>query len=171
MTEQVQHRDDARRNNRPFFKRIRGVIHNEDGVSAVEFALLAPMLVFALLAMVDLGFAISERMTIGHILRAGAQSATENVGTTAIDRILRTTAADMMAVAEPGTTGDDTSLALSVQLICTCATQPGVGVACTTTCAGDQPTQIFYALSGTKTYAGLILPRFSQSKSLQVQVR
>jgi Flp pilus assembly protein TadG len=45
----------------------------EDGVSAVEFALIAPILFLSLLAMVDVGFAIHERMTIDHVLRAGAQ--------------------------------------------------------------------------------------------------
>lgn len=165
---------DYRRSNRPTppFRRTIGSFAGDDaGVSAVEFALLAPMLVFALLATVDLGLALTERMTIGHILRAGAQGATEDVGITSVDRILRTTAAKNMTVAAAGTTGDDSSLALTVSRICSCPDQPSVAVACSATCTGSAPTQIFYALSGQKTYAGLILPRFSQSGSLQVQVR
>ncbi|MBQ2262942.1 MAG: pilus assembly protein [Loktanella sp.] len=171
MTEQVRHQEDAPRNNRPSRKRNRGIIHDEAGVSAVEFALFAPMLVFSLLAMVDLGFAISERMTIGHILRAGAQEAIKHTGTEAVDGVLRKTATGVMPVAGPDANGDETSLALRVRMICSCAAAPAVEVACATTCPGDQPTQIFYALSGSKTYSGLILPQFSQTKSLQVQVR
>ena len=156
---------------RRFSSRIAGVLRADDGVSAVEFALLAPMLVFALMAMVDLGFAISERMTIGHILRAGAQEATKNTGAETINHVLRTTARDEMPLAANGAIGDDTSLSLSVRLLCVCPTSPKTEVVCTTTCQGGQPTQIFYALSGSKTFSGLILPRFSQSKALQVQVR
>lgn len=154
-----------------FFRMVRNVMHNSDGVSAVEFALLAPMLIFSTLAMVDLGLAISERMTIGHILRSGAQSATENVGTTRISQVMRTTAAKNMTVVAAGSAGTDTAIALSAVRICACASQPSVAVACSTTCTPNAPTQVYYVLSGSKTYDGLILPRFTQSKSLEVQVR
>lgn len=153
------------------FRILRDVLRENDGVSATEFALLAPLLIFCILAMADLGLAISERMTIGHILRAGAQSATEDVGLARVDLLLRATAAKNMTVAAAAAAGTDTSLALTVRRICACATQPSVELACSTTCAQNAPTQIYYILSGTKTYAGLILPRFSQSKSLEVQVR
>ncbi len=150
------------------FRTSRDVMHKTDGVSAVEFALLAPMLIFAILATVDLGLAISERMTIGHILRAGAQSAIENVGDSQISLVMRTTAAKNLTVADTGT---DTSIALAVEKMCACSAQPSVAVACSTTCTPNAPTQIYYILTGSKTYAGLILPRFKQSKTLEVQVR
>lgn len=171
MKQQVRHSQQARRHGRPFCQITRTIIKDASGVSAVEFALFAPMLVFSLLAMVDLGFAISERMAIGHILRAGAQEATEHGGPADIDRVLRATATGVMPLATPGATGDATSLALQVRLLCTCATAPELEVVCTTTCPADQPTQIFYALSASKTYSGLLLPRIAQSRSLQVQVR
>src|ERR1700680_520925 len=47
---------------------------SEAGVSAVEFALFAPILFFALVAAADVGLAEYERMTIDHVLRTGAQS-------------------------------------------------------------------------------------------------
>jgi Flp pilus assembly protein TadG len=156
---------------RSLFRTVREVVRNDNGVSAAEFALLAPMLVFAVLATVDLGLAISERLTIGHILRAGAQSAIGDVGTANVDLVLRTTAAKNMSVAAAGTSGNDTSLALTVTRICSCPSQPSVALACSTTCAANAPTQIYYVLSGKKTYSGLILPRFAQSKTLEVQVR
>ncbi len=170
------HRSETSRHCRPlagsFVRRsICDVLYEENGVSALEFALLAPMLVVAVLAMVDLGLASSERMTIGHILRAGAQSATEDAGIANVDLVLRTTAAKNMTVVATGTTGTDTSLALSVRRMCACAAQPSVEVACSTTCAQSAPTQIYYILSGNKTYSGLLLPRIVQSKTLEVQVR
>lgn len=143
----------------------------DDGVSAIEFALLAPMLVLALLATVDVGLALTERMTIDHVLRAGAQSATAGVDVAAIDQVLRTTAANNFTLAAPGATGDDSALALTVSRVCACAEQPGTAVACSTTCAGSASTQIFYDLAGQKTYSGIILPRFGLSPALQVQVR
>ncbi len=171
MGHRIRHPVHFKAGNRRFMRRTPDILHDETGVSAVEFALLAPLLVFGLLAAVDLGFAISERMTIDHVLRAGAQGATDDVGIAAVGQILRTTAAKTMTVAETGTTGNDTSLALDVSRMCTCAAQPTVAVGCSTTCADSAPTQIFYALFASKTYAGLILPRFSLSKSLQVQIR
>ena len=143
----------------------------DEGVSAVEFGLLAPMLVFALLATVDVGLALTEQMTISHVLRAGAQSATEAKDAAVIDQVLRVTAANNFTVAAPGTAGSDTSLALQVDRICSCAEQPGVAVTCSTTCPGEAPTQVFYTLAGEKTYSGLILPQFRLSPAIQVQVR
>lgn len=154
-----------------FARMLHAVIRNEDGLSATELALLAPILIFSILATADLGLALSERMTLGHILRAGAQSATEDVGIAKIDLSLRTTAAKNMTVAAAGTAGTDTTVALSVRRICSCAARPSVALACSTTCDQQAPTQIYYILSGSKTYSGLILPRFQQSKSLEVQVR
>jgi len=148
---------------------LRAFLRDEQGVSAVEFALIAPMLTFALLAMVDTGFAISERMTIGHVLRAGAQGASMDIGESAVDQILRRTAEKNMTVATAS--GDDTALALEVRLFHSCPEEPSAPVERNATCDGDSPTQIFYVLSGSKTYAGLILPRFSLSRELRVQVR
>lgn len=147
------------------------LIRAEDGVSAIEFALLAPVLVIALLGMVDLGLAVNERMAIDHVLRAGAQSAAAGEDIAVIDQVIRTTAKNNFTVAAPDATGDDTSLALTVNRLCTCAEQPETSVVCSTTCAGNAPTQIFYALTGQKTYSGNLLPRFSLSPTLQVQFR
>lgn len=147
------------------------VLRRNEGMSAVEFALLAPVLIIGVLGTVDAGLSIFERMTIGHILRAGAQSATTDVGVSQVDLVLRTTAAKNMTVAVSGAAGTDSSLALSVRRACACAAQPAVELACSTTCAQNAPTQIYYIMSGTKTYSGLLLPRFSQTKTLKVQVR
>lgn len=156
---------------RAFFRMIHSVNRKDDGVAATELALLAPLLIFSVLAATDLGLAITERMTLGHILRAGAQSATEDVGVTKISQSLRTTAAKNMTVAATGAAGTDTTVALTVRRMCACAAQPSVELACSATCAQKAPTQIYYILSGSKTYSGLLLPRISQTKSLKVQVR
>ena len=47
----------------------------EAGVAAMEFALFAPMIIFGLLTMVDIGRAVTERMEMDRNVRAGAQAA------------------------------------------------------------------------------------------------
>jgi pilus assembly protein CpaE len=54
-------------------KKVRDLKRSEAGVSAIEFALVAPVLALGLVAMADIGLALYERMTIDHVLRAGAQ--------------------------------------------------------------------------------------------------
>ncbi|MGR3593970.1 MAG: TadE/TadG family type IV pilus assembly protein [Limimaricola soesokkakensis] len=147
------------------------LIRAEDGVSAIEFALLAPVLVVALLGTVDLGLALNERMAIDHVLRAGAQSATAGNDLATIDRVLRNTAKQNFTLAEPDTAGNDTALALTISRLCTCPEQPKMAVTCSATCTGSAPTQIFYAFAGKKTYSGNLLPRFTLSSALRVQVR
>ena len=50
--------------------RLSALVRSEDGVSAVEFALFAPILFFGLLSAVDIGFALHERMTIDHAAKS-----------------------------------------------------------------------------------------------------
>lgn len=147
------------------------LLRNQDGVSALEFALFAPFLIFTIMASADVGMAVSERMTIGHILRSGAQVATSSTSVATVDQILRTTAVKNMQVAAAGVSGDDLQLSLNVDRRCTCPSQPAVSVECSATCENNDPTQVFYLMSAEKTYSGLILPRFSQARTIQVQLR
>jgi pilus assembly protein CpaE len=70
----------------------RSVLAEESGASAVEFALFAPVLCLALLTTIDLGTALSQRMSLGHVLRSGAQVAMEDPGTAKVERVLESTA-------------------------------------------------------------------------------
>src|ERR1700688_4083501 len=77
---------------RPFRSWIGTWRKSEKGASAAEFALFAPVLFLALVATVDVGLAEYERMTIDHILRAGAQSAMADQGQGQILKIVQNTA-------------------------------------------------------------------------------
>lgn len=113
-------------------------VRNCRGAAAVEFALIAPALVAAILAMADVGLALNARMNMDTILRSAAQ----------------------VAMTDPGLTGLQTSLtALSggtgftatAQLRCDCGTVAG----CTTTCS--TPTDyVGYRLSATGTYSSIV---------------
>jgi pilus assembly protein CpaE len=157
---------------RPLLSRARRL--GEDGVSAVEFALIAPILFLSLLAMVDIGFAIHERMTIDHVLRAGAQEAMFDPGVVHVLKVLNTTAAKSFPA------GADAPV-FKVERNCACPQAKDVWVDCSTTCAGPTPTYVYYRLSGAKTYEGMIFNGqrsfgrdwmvITLAPTLQVQVR
>lgn len=142
----------------------------EDGVSAVEFALFAPILFFALVAAVDLGLAEYERMTLDHALRAGAQSAMADQGPDAVLKVVQNTASKNFTLADE-TTQTAGAVSIAVRRFCACAENTAVEVACSTTCSGSAPTFVYYRLSGTKIYDGMIMPDITLSPAVQVQVR
>lgn len=142
---------------------LRILRRGEDGVSAVEFALFAPILFFGLLATVDLGLAIYERMTIDHVLRAGAQAAMADPGKPGVLTVLNTTAAKNFPGAD--------APVFTVDRDCACPEAKGTVVACSTTCSGPTSTFIYYHLSGAKDYQGMIIPKIALGPKMQVQVR
>jgi pilus assembly protein CpaE len=130
----------------------------DDGVSAVEFALFAPILFFVLLATTDLGLALYQRMTIDHVLRSGAQSAILDPGTASVRKVLASTAAKNFVVSSAcgASTGDE--LDVCVDRYFACPENAGVPVPSSTFCAGSQAPNIYYRLAGSKHYDGLFLP-------------
>ncbi|MGQ7791080.1 TadE family protein [Faunimonas sp. B44] len=142
----------------------------------MEFALLAPILFFGLLATVDLGLALHERMSIDHALRAGAQSAMTDPGPAAVRRIVEETAGRNFTVASGTTDGTtflagQSPLAVEVERFCACPSSPDAAVGCGTACAGGQPTYVFYRLTGEKPYEGMLIPDLGLSAAVQVQTR
>lgn len=144
----------------------------EDGVSAVEFALFAPILFLSLLAMVDLGLAFYERMTIDHVLRAGAQVAMDDPGRDRVLDVLNSTAAKNFPLAE-GAEPDGTKVPkFKVDYpIYACPENNDVAVASSTTCAGPTATSIYYRLVGEKTYDAMFIPQIDLAPTIRVQVR
>lgn len=52
---------------------LRRFRRNEDGVVAIEFAMIAPIIIFAIMAMADLGLASYDRMKLTAGVRSAAQ--------------------------------------------------------------------------------------------------
>lgn len=142
----------------------------EDGVSAVEFALFAPVMFFALVAAVDVGLAEYERMTIDHILRAGAQSAMADPGQAQVLNIVQNTASKNFTVSTQ-TAISAAALKVDVERFCACPNSTGAAVDCSTICTDSAAPFIYYRVSGTKLHNGMILPAMALSGSVQVQVR
>ena len=145
----------------------------ESGASSVEFAILAPVLCFLLLGAVDLGSAISQRMSMGQLMRSGAQVAMEDPGEDQVESVLVSTASRNFTVAEEdGTTistGDP--MTLNVSRVCACPEAPDVAAVCSTVCPGPTPTLIYYKMSAAKEFSGVLMRGLPLEARAQVQVR
>ena len=156
---------------RSFFGRGAG----EGGADATEFALFAPVICYALLATVDIGMALHERMAMQHVLRQGAQAAMVDPGEDPVRDVLDETADKNFVLASEGE-GDTYSsgaapISVAVDRFCACPAATRTEVDCSTSCAGTVPTFIYYAISASKDYDGIFLPRIDLGASLHVQVR
>ena len=136
------------------------------GVSAVEFAIVAPVLVLGTFGMVDTGMAIYQRMMMNQVLRAGAQPALQGANETVVLSVLEATAAENFTVAEGDAAGDE--LELDVQTSCACPGEASVGAACGTVCDSGSPALRFYRMTAGKTFQGVMLPEFTLFYSLEV---
>ncbi len=155
----------------PPWQRITAVWRADHGVSAIEFALLAPVLIIALLGTVDVGRALTEQMTISSALRSGAQTAIAGGDVVAVERILRAAASKNFTLAARGAKGDAATLSIDVRPMYACPDNPQTEVGYSTTCAGPTSTAIYYTLTAEKTFAGIFLPDIPLGRTLQVQVR
>lgn len=140
------------------------------GVSAVEFALIAPILGFALLASTDLGLAVSERMAIHHVLRASAQHAMSDPGEAAVLDVMRS-AAEANFTIDDGTASSTAPLSLSAIRYAVCPEDLSFAVPPSTVCAGSKPTFIYYRLFARKTFTGWMMPAITFDRAVQVQIR
>jgi pilus assembly protein CpaE len=155
---------------RGFRRKLQCLRRDQSGLSTVEFALLANVLVFGSIASADLGLAEYERLTIDHVLRAGAQSAMADQGSDQVLKLLESTASGNFAIstaASPTSTG----LRLVAERYCTCPENTSAQVSCLAICDKSAPTFIFYRLEAAKIYKTMLLPEITFQPSLRVQVR
>lgn len=121
----------------------------EDGVAAIEFALIVILVMPLFLAALDMGLAIRQRMQIDHVLRMGAQAA-------------------MVPGASRGDIGDALAAAATnnpalgqLQLVvspmqCFCRDAPATVTSCTTSCLGAGRGS-FFDLTAQMRYQSLFL--------------
>lgn len=140
---------------------------NENGASAVEFALIAPMLAAGFAVMTDIGMAINESMLIDNTLRAGAQSAMQDPGSDKVRRV-------MDVIHSRGASPSKVTAAFTANRYCLCPEDLDVPDAthdCGTACETDEDQQIFYELRATKVQSGILMTDFDLSSSIEVQVQ
>ena len=124
-----------------FFKRF---ARDRKGVSAVEFALVAPVLMIALLGVVDIGNIVYQRADMESALRAGVQYFMNG--------------GDDLSKAEQvvnvsWTTKPD-SVSFAAERFCMCG---GVEHACNELCDDDTYPQSFNRLRAVATFPGILM--------------
>lgn len=140
---------------------IRDFVRQTGGSAAVEFALLAPVIVLMMVSTFDVGTSISQRMALDGVLRNGIQTAM-NDGS--VDQILNS-----MQVAADGSFGEGQTQLSAVQ-ICSCDTAGGGAVSCDTTCVGGPPN-IFVEMSAQLSPDSVMLPSLTLAPTIIVQIR
>lgn len=144
---------------------------NDLGTSAIEFALMAPILVVGLLIVTDIGLAVNERMLLDQATRAGAELAMNNVDDA-------DTLENMVVSSATGAYGqelndvDDSEIPdVEVMNFCECPDAPGAAVTCNTLCTGDIVPSAYWSFFTSKDYDGIFVPTFVIETELTVQTR
>jgi Flp pilus assembly protein TadG len=133
---------------------------SESGVAAVEMGLVAPILLFALILMLDVGVAVAERMDLDRNVRAGVQAAMANINDP--DDVLEVVVASLN-----GAQG----VSVTVNKTCACGSS---STACTSWCSAQEPREppsVFVNISAVKPYSGLWLPEIELKSRTHVQLR
>lgn len=132
---------------------------DQSGVSAVEFALILPILFFIFLATVDVGYYIKERMQ----LQNAAQAAAEYVAQTGDD-------ANVQTVAREAYVGNFSTVNMTSEFSCECS--DGVVQACPLDCDAGDYQRRFIAVTAERNYEPLFLyPLTSQNAEVRGSVR
>jgi Flp pilus assembly protein TadG len=147
---------------------IRRLGEHEEGAAAIEFAIVAPLFVVALLGGIDLGLAEYDHMQLDHVVRGAAQVAQADPGVTIVGA-----AAQRLSEAYFPSTSLPT---VDVRLFCACpeAMDTALG-SCDTTCVAANGNvnapYIFYTVSGRRAVKLMFLSSFTLQSSAKVQIR
>ena len=148
---------------------LRQTLKDRRGVSAVEFALMSPLLTLGALATYDAGAAVYEKMVINQALRSAAQSAIASGDSAAARDVLLSTAEDNFTVVTGGI-GTETTLAVDIAEYCICPSAPAVQVDCASTCPAPDSVQRLFAITADKDYVGILLPTIELSGEIDVML-
>lgn len=139
-----------------------GLGRSQDGGATVEFALVAPLLIMSVLSMTDIGLATHQLFRIDQTLRNAAEAAIRDPGEGLIDTVL----------SDIGAEGGADFAEWRVERRCACPSTSGTETCGTaTTCDGGRPMSIYYDISGSRLYRGILLPDWTLTRTASVQVR
>ena len=114
-----------------------------EGVAAIEFAIFAPVLIFMMLCVLDLGIGIYRKMQVQNAAQAGAEYA----------MVHGFTAALVSSAALSTTSFSGISASPSPIQFCGCASSTGVtSIACNSTCSGGSTPGTYITVSTQGTY-------------------
>jgi Flp pilus assembly protein TadG len=136
---------------------LRSALRCTRGASAIETAILAPLLCGFLAVMVDVGMSVGARMELDRNVRAGAQAAMS----------LNNTAAGVAAIVH-ASAGGRQDLDVRVERSCVC----GVATAaCSVVCASSEPPSVIYAIEAARPVAGMVLGERRVTSATRIQLR
>lgn len=124
----------------------------DEGVAAVEFAILAPVLASSLLLMADIGLAVSQKMEMDSAVRTAAQLSMADPGIVSTQAALDTLT-------------DGKAFAATASLYCACLS----GSNCTEPCTSGSD-HVSYMLVASGQYESMITP-FAINLKSQIEVR
>lgn len=140
--------------------KLRQFLLDDDGAVAIEFALIAPLIVMAMLMMADIGLAAYDRMKLTNGVRGAAQYI-----------ITGGQSEEMMAAIVIRTASmGESELAIDVTEYCACSFSEASAVECSTVCEGEDITNV-YARITAKTSSHRILRTWDLESSMEVRRR
>lgn len=138
----------------PFFLKL---LRDRRGASALEFGIIAPMLVLGLMAMVDVGLGLGVRMELDRIVRAGAQAA-----------ISLNNDADAIEALVVASSGSPVDLSVEVERLCSCG---DAAASCTAVCGSGDAPEVFYAIAAERPHAGLFFGERQVASQTRIKIR
>jgi len=133
--------------------------NSESGIAAVEFSMLAPVFVLMLIATIDVGMYIIERMQ----LQNSVQRAANYVAQTADD-------ANVLYVFEEGYKGHSTGVVVSSEFVCECS--DGESQVCPVSCSSGDYQRRYIEISATGAFDPLFpYPGIGSGISMQRMAR
>ncbi|HEX5325160.1 MAG TPA: TadE/TadG family type IV pilus assembly protein [Acetobacteraceae bacterium] len=123
----------------------RRIRRDERGVTAIEFAIIGPILIGMFISIVDLGLGLYSQVQLANAAQAGASYAMQK----GYD------ASAMTTVAQAATRL--TGIAVTTSQFCGCPSSTGVTViACTSNCSDGLAAGTFAQVNATKDYSTLL---------------
>lgn len=149
-----------------FIKALLQFRKDNRGTSATEFAIMAPIFVVSMLAMVDFGMAFGTQMKLDQAVRTGAEFAIGGVNDKDTLKELVASAASGYGEQQATDVGK-TRPVVAVDSVCRCPGSATV-ISCSATCSGLQPSR-FFTISAAETHYPIFIPAIHLNAELQVQ--
>ena len=127
-------------------RKLRGLAQAKEGISTIEFALVATMLCWFVLGIIDLGVGFWEDMQVGNAARAGAEYAVSTLNPTSAQIQTAVTSATAL-------TGLTATPAPTHSCYCADASAGLTSATCGNTCASGGTAQHYWAISAQKSYS------------------
>ena len=120
---------------------------NDEGLSGIEFAIIAPVLILSFIATADFGLAIYAKMEVENAAQAGTEYAARNGYTSSSVTSAVTSATNLSGL----------SATPAPSQFCGCPTTSGVTTAtCNTNCASGAVAGTYVSASAQATYSTII---------------